>query len=72
VTAPAFPVHAIDTTAAGDGFVGALAVALAADTPATEALRWSNAVGALAVTRAGAQPSLPTRQEVEEFLKNRA
>jgi ribokinase len=72
VTAPAFPVHAIDSTAAGDGFVGAFAVALAAGTSAAEALRWSNAVGALAVTRAGAQPSLPTRQEVEEFLRNRA
>lgn len=72
VAAPPFAVQAVDTTAAGDGFVGAFAVALAAGMPPGQALRWGNAAGALAVTRVGAQPSLPTRQEVEEFLKNHA
>ena len=72
VAAPAFPVHAVDTTAAGDGFVGAFAVALAAGQSGPEALRWGNAAGALAVTREGAQPSLPTRAELEAFLTSRA
>jgi ribokinase len=70
VVAPPFAVHAVDTTAAGDGFVGAFAVALAGGMPSAQALHWGNAAGALAVTRAGAQPSLPTRLEVDEFLKN--
>lgn len=70
VAAPSFAVQAVDTTAAGDAFAGAFAVALAAGMPPARALRWGNAAGALAVTRAGAQPSLPTRLEVDEFLKN--
>jgi ribokinase len=68
VSAPAFAVRVVDTTAAGDAFVGAFALARAATLPAAEALRWANAAGALAVTRVGAQPSLPTRAEVEAFL----
>jgi len=70
VVAPSFAVHAVDTTAAGDAFAGAFAGALAGGMAPEQALRWGNAAGALAVTRAGAQPSLPTRLEVEEFLKN--
>jgi len=66
--APAFAVRAVDTVAAGDAFVGAFAVALAEGRPVKEALRYGNAAGALAVTRAGAQPSLPTRIEVEKLL----
>ncbi len=62
---PAFPVEAVDTVAAGDAFNGALAVALAEGRPLREALRWAAAAGALSVTRRGAQPSMPTRAEVE-------
>lgn len=64
---PAHPVTVVDTTAAGDAFVGAFAVALAEGHPVVEAVRWANAAGALAVTRLGAQPSMPTRKELEEF-----
>ena len=63
----ACPVEAIDTTAAGDAFNGALAVALAEKKPLAEAARWANRAGALAASRAGAQPSLPTRDEIEAF-----
>jgi ribokinase len=65
----AHPVQVVDTVAAGDAFVGAFAVALVEGRPAREAARWGNAAGALAVTRAGAQPSLPRRAEVEDFLR---
>jgi ribokinase len=67
-TIPSYPVDAVDTTAAGDAFVGAYAVALTDGMPALQAAAWSNAAAAISVTRRGAQPSLPTRQEVEEFL----
>ena len=72
VAVPASPVPVVDTTAAGDAFVGAFAVALATGLPVAQALRWGNAAGALAVTRPGAQPPLPTRAEVEAFLQHRA
>jgi ribokinase len=65
---PAFQVDVIDTTAAGDAFIGGLAVSLAEDKPIREALTYANACGALATTKFGAQPSLPTRDEVQEFL----
>jgi ribokinase len=65
---PAFQVDVIDTTAAGDAFIGGLAVALAEDKPIREALTNANACGALATTRFGAQPSLPNKEEVDEFL----
>ena len=65
---PAHRVSVVDTTAAGDAFVGAFAVALAEGRTVREAAAWGNAAGALAVTRAGAQPSLPERAEVERFL----
>lgn len=68
---PAFAVRAVDTVAAGDAFVGAFAVALAEGWPVPEALRYGNAAGALSVTRAGAQPSLPTWNEVNNFLNAR-
>jgi len=61
-------VEVVDTTAAGDGFCGALAACLAAGGSLREALRFANAAAALAVTRAGAQPSLPQRSEIEAFL----
>jgi ribokinase len=60
----------MDTTAAGDAFIGGLAVSLAEDKPIREALTFANACGALAATKFGAQPSLPTREEVRAFLHN--
>lgn len=66
---PAFAVEAIDTTAAGDAFNGGLAVALTRGEKLEEALRYANAAGALAVTRVGAQPSLPTAAEVRRLLE---
>lgn len=68
VRVPAFSVQAVDTTAAGDAFTGALAVALAEGRPLDEAARFASAVAALSVTKPGAQQSMPTSQEVEEFL----
>jgi ribokinase len=65
---PAYRVKAVDTTAAGDAFVGAFGAALAAGNSTSEAVRWGTAAGAIAVTRTGAQPSLPTRAEVEALL----
>jgi ribokinase len=61
-------VGVVDTTAAGDAFVGAFAVALSENQTTLEAAVWGNAAGALSVTAAGAQPSLPTRQSLEAFL----
>ncbi|HZU24607.1 MAG TPA: ribokinase [Bryobacteraceae bacterium] len=69
---PAFPVTAVDATAAGDTFNGALAVALAEDRPIVEALRFANAAAALSVTRVGAQASVPSRAEVDRFLATQA
>ena len=69
VRQPAFPVEAVDTTAAGDTFTGYLLAALAAgEVPAT-AMRLAAAASALAVTRPGAAPSIPTRPEVDAFLE---
>ena len=61
---PAPRADAVDTTAAGDAFSGALAVALASGQEETEAVRFANRVAAVAVTRLGAQPSLPWRREL--------
>lgn len=68
----AHPVSVVDTTAAGDAFVGAFAVALTEGRSTYEAAQWGNAAGALAVTRAGAQPALPLRFEVEALLMGSA
>ena len=59
----------VDTTAAGDAFVGALAVALTAGRALCEAVEYANCAGALAVTRFGAQPSLPTAAEVDALFR---
>jgi ribokinase len=67
---PGFTVEAVDTTAAGDVFNGALAVALSENKSMEEAIRFANAAGALAVTKLGAQPSAPNRNEIENFLKS--
>jgi ribokinase len=69
---PAFAVQATDTTAAGDAFNGGLACALARRLPMTEAIRYANAVAAISVTRMGAQPSLPTADEVKTFLSQQS
>jgi ribokinase len=69
ISVPAFEVQAVDTTAAGDAFMGAFAVALAEGMTAHDALGWGNAAGALAVTTVGAQPSLPSRAELEAVYK---
>lgn len=61
-------VNVIDTVAAGDAFVGAFAVALAEGKNALDAAAFGNAAGAITVTRAGAQPSIPTRSEINKFL----
>ncbi len=67
---PAFEVTAVDTTAAGDAFNGALAVALAEEKSLLEAVWMGMAAGALAATKRGAQTSLPTREAVEQFLRS--
>ncbi len=68
---PAFPITPVDTTAAGDAFLGGLAVGLVDGLPLNEAVRFAAANGALAATRAGAQPSLPTREEALAFIASR-
>jgi len=68
---PAFPVDAVDTTAAGDVFNGALAVALVERRALREAIQFAAAAAALSVTRAGAQTSAPNRWEIETFLGRR-
>jgi len=69
---PGFKVKAVDTTAAGDIFNGALAVALAEGQALQAAVRFANAAAALSVTRLGAQPSAPKRREVDMFLQRGA
>jgi len=62
---PARHVHAVDTTAAGDAFNGALAVALTEGATLDQAVRFATIAASISVTRAGAQPSLPSRTEVD-------
>ncbi|WP_236337306.1 ribokinase [Paenibacillus auburnensis] len=69
---PGFPVQAVDTVAAGDSFNGALAYQLTSGKTLAEAVRFANSVGALAVGKHGAIPSLPQLAEVEQFLKESA
>jgi ribokinase len=69
---PAFEIQPVDTTAAGDGFTAALAVALAEGKEIESAVRFANAAGALAALEYGAQPSMPTRSAVESFLEERS
>ena len=64
---PGFEVDAVDATAAGDAFTGGLAYALASGSELKESVEFANAVAALAVTRMGAQPSMPTREELETW-----
>jgi len=69
---PAFRVKPVDTTAAGDVFCGALAVACTEGRPLLEALRFAQAAAAISVTRFGAQRSAPTRAEILRFLEDHA
>jgi ribokinase len=64
---PARPVTPVDTTAAGDAFNGAFAVALSEGADFDRAIRFATTAAAISVTRHGAQPSMPTRAEVDEF-----
>jgi len=66
---PAFPTKAVDTTGAGDAFNGALATAISEGRDWVDSLRWASAAAAISVTRAGAQPSMPFRHEIEDFLR---
>ena len=68
---PGIKVEAIDTTAAGDVFNGALAVALAEGKGLKDSVIFANKAAAISVTREGAQPSLATREEVEQFLRGK-
>lgn len=68
----AFVVKPVDTTAAGDVFNGAFAVALDEGKDLKEALKFANAAAAISVTKKGAQSSIPSRHELEEFLKSNA
>ena len=65
---PAYPVRAIDATGAGDAFTGALSVALAGGRETGEACTFACAAGALATTKAGAQPSMPRLDEVANLI----
>lgn len=67
---PGFKVTALDTTAAGDVFNGALSVALSEGREISEAALFATAASAISVTRRGAQPSIPNRSETEEFLRS--
>ena len=69
-TVPAFAVTPVDTTAAGDVFCGAMAVALTEGKPLLEAARFANAASALSVTKPGAQPSIPFRAAIDSFLRD--
>jgi len=65
----AYQVNVVDTTAAGDAFIGGFAFALLRGVEIADAVKYGNASGALAATKFGAQPSLPNKSEIESFLK---
>jgi ribokinase len=66
---PPFKVNVVDTTSAGDVFNGALAAALSENPDILSAVEFANAAAALSVTKFGAQPSIPYRKEIDEFIK---
>lgn len=68
---PAYKVEAIDTTGAGDAFNGGLLTALSEGKDLWEAARFANALAAIAVQRLGTTPSMPTREEIEQFLSEK-
>lgn len=65
---PSVPVSVVDTTAAGDAFCGALAAAYAGGETLANAVKFGCAAGALATTKMGAEPSLPTKEEIEKLV----
>jgi len=65
----AYKVDAVDTVAAGDAFNGGFAAAFSEGKTIEEALQWANACGALSTTKPGAQPSMPSREELVSFMK---
>lgn len=67
---PAFPVTAVDSTAAGDAFNGAFSTGLMLGKSPIDSAIFAAAAAAISVTRAGAQPSMPTRAEIEQFLED--
>ncbi len=72
IQVPAFPVKAVDTTAAGDAFNGGFATALMLGKTPLESARFAATVAAISVTRSGAQPSMPAMAEVEAFIDRSA
>ena len=66
---PAFKLHTVDTTAAGDAFNGGFATGLMLGKSPAESARFASAVAGISVTRHGAQPSMPTMTEVERLLQ---
>jgi ribokinase len=66
---PSCKVDVVDTTAAGDAFIGGFASMLLRGFEPESAVKYANACGAVATTKFGAQPSLPTKAEVDSFLK---
>lgn len=68
VNIPAFKVEPVDTVGAGDCFVGNFAVAMAEGKPEQEAIEYTSAAAALSVQKHGAQPSMPTRAQINDFL----
>jgi len=69
---PAPRIEAVDPTGAGDAFTAALTVQLALGVEIEDAIRYANFAGALAATKLGAQPSMPTREELEAFAAHNA
>lgn len=67
--APAYPITPVDTTAAGDIFCGALAVALVEGRSLPDSVHFANVAAAISATRLGAQPSAPTRREIDQVLE---
>jgi ribokinase len=68
VLTPAFKIETQDTTAAGDTFIGAYAVAQSDGIDIENSLRFASAAAALSVSRKGAQDSIPTKVEIQEFI----
>jgi sugar/nucleoside kinase (ribokinase family) len=72
ISMKAHKMNVVDTTAAGDAFMGALACGLSEGKPIREVLKFANGAGALATTKLGAQPSLPLRRSLNRFLSKAA
>ena len=67
---PAFRVHAVDTTAAGDSYLGGLCAAMASGAQLREAMGYASAVAACAVQKPGALPSLPDADQVQQLIED--